>query len=60
MPTPKRSDADDCRPGPKPETFKVEGMDWEEAMKPALQVKRPPEGWPEEVKKPRKPKESGK
>lgn len=45
------------RPGPKPETFKVEGMDWEEAMKRALQVKRPPEGWPEEVK--RTPKKRG-
>ncbi len=45
------------KPGPKPETFKVEGMDWEEAMKRALQVKRPPEGWPEEVK--RTPKKRG-
>lgn len=45
------------KPGPKEETFKVEGMDWEEAMKRALQVKRPPEGWPEEVK--RTPKNRG-
>ena len=47
------------KPGPKPETLKIEGIDWEEAMKRALQVKRPSEGWPEEVKKPRKPGKKG-
>lgn len=52
----KNDDGTRQKPGPKPETFKVEGMDWEEAMKQALQVKRPPEGWPEEVKRPPKKK----
>lgn len=27
------------KPGPKPETFKIEGMNWEDAVKKALQVK---------------------
>ena len=55
----EKSETNDAEnpPGPKPETFKIEGMDWEEAMKRALLVKRPPEGWPEEVK--RTPKKRG-
>lgn len=44
------------KPGPKEETFKVEGMDWEEAVRRSFQVKKPPEGWPDHVKKPPKKK----
>jgi hypothetical protein len=48
-----------AKPGPKEETFKVEGMDWEEAVRRSFQVKKPPEGWPDTVKKPPKPKSGG-
>ena len=32
-------------PGPKPQYLKIEG-DWRDAVKQAIQKKRPPEGWP--------------
>jgi len=31
--------------GPKPETVKIEGA-WEDAVKTALEKKRPDDGWP--------------
>jgi hypothetical protein len=34
----------DGKPGPEPERVKIEG-DWEEAVKRALEKKRPPGGW---------------
>lgn len=33
------------KPGPKPDTLKIEG-DWQEAMKRSLLKKKPAEGWP--------------
>lgn len=33
------------RPGPKPEVLKIEG-NWEDAVKLAMQKKKPPGGWP--------------
>lgn len=38
--------------GPKPETVKIEG-DWEEAVKTALDKKRPAEGWPDSKEDPK-------
>jgi hypothetical protein len=32
-------------PGPKPVYLKIEG-DWQEAVKKAIQKKKPAEGWP--------------
>lgn len=43
------------KPGPKPDTLRIEG-DAAEAIRRFLRVQRPPEGWPEEVKRTRKPK----
>ena len=37
------------RPGPKPETVKIDG-NWEDAVKRALKTKRPTD-WPEKPKK---------
>ena len=36
--------------GPTPDRVKIKG-DWSEAIKTALEKKRPPEGWPEPRKK---------
>ncbi len=33
------------KPGPKPDTLKVEG-NWEDAMKKSLEKKKPAAGWP--------------
>lgn len=33
------------RPGPKPEVLKID-MDWQDAIKLAMQKKKPPDGWP--------------
>jgi hypothetical protein len=38
------------RSGPKPETLAIEG-NWKDAMKKALQKKRPAEGWPKPTPK---------
>lgn len=32
-------------PGPKPQYLKIEG-NWQDAVKRAIQKKKPPEGWP--------------
>ena len=40
------------RRGPEPERLKIEGMDWEEAVRWSFQVKKPADGWPDTVKKP--------
>lgn len=34
------------QPGPEPERLKIDG-DWEDAIRRALKVKRPPDGWPD-------------
>lgn len=47
------------RPGPNPDQLAIEG-DWREAVKKALGVERPPEGWPEGSDKSRKPKKPSK
>ena len=39
------------KPGPVPDHLRVERDDWEDAVKKALDKKRPPSGWP----KPEKP-----
>jgi hypothetical protein len=39
--------------GPPPDRVKIKG-DWTEAMKKALEKKRPTGGWPEPEKKPSK------
>lgn len=39
--------------GPKPDSLKVEG-EWEDAVKKALDKKRPADGWPKPPKKPKK------
>ena len=41
------SDNSKPKPGPDEDRLQIDG-DWEEALKKALQKKRPPEGWPEE------------
>lgn len=33
--------------GPKPETLKAEGVDWEDAITHALKKTKPEGGWPE-------------
>jgi len=33
------------KPGPLPEVLKIEG-DWKDAVKKALRVKKPVDGWP--------------
>jgi hypothetical protein len=39
-------DADKKKPGPDPDHLKLEG-DWEDAVKKALEKKRPKDGWPD-------------
>lgn len=39
-------DDDKEKHGPKEDRLKIKG-DWEDAVKKALQTKRPDEGWPE-------------
>ena len=34
-----------AKPGPDPERLKIDG-DWEDAMKRALKVEKPADGWP--------------
>ena len=38
---------DDLKPGPKPDRVKIKG-DWEDAVKKALEKKRPKEGCPKD------------
>jgi hypothetical protein len=42
-------------PGPAPDVLKIEG-NWKDAVTKALQVKKPPSGWPK--MEPRRPKKS--
>lgn len=47
------------RAGPKPETLHVEGVEWKDAVRHALNVKKPEGGWPKpslKKKTQRKPK----
>ena len=37
-------------PGPKPETFKIEGS-WKDAVKKSFQKQKPAEGWPQPKRK---------
>ena len=39
------------KPGPKAETVAVDG-DWKDALRKAISVERPEEGWPDPPKKP--------
>lgn len=41
------------RPGPKPDTLKIEGVNWKDAIKQSFQKKRPVGGWPKPEKKKR-------
>ena len=41
--------------GPQPDTLKIEGMTWQEAIKKALSKPRPPEGWGKPAKSSKKP-----
>ena len=34
------------KPGPTPELFKIEGMNWEEAVTKSFKKKKPAGGWP--------------
>jgi hypothetical protein len=34
-----------AKPGPKPDTLKIEGK-WQDAVKKSLSKKKPAEGWP--------------
>jgi hypothetical protein len=34
-----------AKPGPKPDTLKIEGK-WQDAVKKSLSKKKPPDGWP--------------
>lgn len=36
--------------GPKESRLKLEGVDWEKAVKKAVQKKRPKKGWPDKKK----------
>ncbi len=47
----KNPGEESSRPGPEPETLKIEG-DWEDAVGKALKKKKPPEGWPKPGKGP--------
>lgn len=47
------SEADSKKRGPKPETLKAEGVDWQDAIKHALE-KEKPEEWPEPGQKRKK------
>ena len=42
----------DKKPGPKEERVKLDG-DWEQLMKKAVDLPKPPEGWPKRDVKPR-------
>ena len=44
----------DKKPGPDPEALKIEDVDWEHAMKRAIEKQRPEGGWPERVTQKRK------
>jgi hypothetical protein len=44
-PAKKRATPKPEPPGPKPQYLKIEG-DWREAVKRAIQKKKPQEGWP--------------
>jgi len=37
--------------GAKPDTLKIEGMNWRDAIKKSFQKKRPAGGWPKSSKK---------
>lgn len=37
--------SESCKTGPKPEILKLEG-NWENAVKKAMEKKRPKDGWP--------------
>ena len=39
------------QPGPTPDRLKLDGVTWEDAVKKALEKKRPKEGWPKPPKK---------
>jgi len=41
----KKPNKQPAKPGPKPDTLKIEG-DWQEAVKKSFQKKKPPGGWP--------------
>jgi hypothetical protein len=47
---PKKAKKQATKRGPKPDRLAITG-DWQEAMKKALGVERPAEGWPPPAKK---------
>lgn len=38
------------KPGPKPDTLKIEGLSWQDAIRKALAKPRPQSGWPKPTK----------
>jgi hypothetical protein len=38
-------------PGPKADRLKIDRPDWEEAMRDALKVRKPADGWPQPPKR---------
>lgn len=40
--------------GPKPDALKIDKENWENAVKKAVRLKKPKDGWPKNPPKPRK------
>lgn len=47
------TDDETRKPGPKPDRLSIP-MDWREALRRAIGVRRPKSGWPKPEKKPKK------
>lgn len=43
---PKPKKAGQAKPGPTPDTLKIEGVAWEDAVKKSLGKPKPAGGWP--------------
>ena len=45
-PAKREAKAAKATPGPKPDTLKIEGIGWEDAVKKSFTKKKPASGWP--------------